>query len=246
MHGPQTPMPNANREVRSAVFLACRREAHLFGLFSVSAFRYYPATQDVVSHGLVCCDSAFSSPPSIFFGAGSMRIQNFVKATAVALACVTWVLPLEHLQAGPPQAATPHVASSPVRDIVLGADGSLSGQVLDHQGHPQANQIVLIQQPGQQPRQTVSDAQGRFIVPNVRAGVYHLAADGSVFLCRCWATGTAPPAARDEVLLVPTGFVERGQRPIGEILANPLLIGLIIAAAIAIPIAVHNSKDDAS
>jgi hypothetical protein len=73
-----------------------------------------------------------------------------------------------------------------------------------------------------------------------------LAAGGSVHLCRCWAAGTAPPAAQGEVLLVPIGLVERGQRPIGEILANPILIGLIIAAAIALPIAVHNSKDDAS
>jgi hypothetical protein len=42
------------------------------------------------------------------------------------------------------------------------------------------------------------------------------------------------------VLVVADSAVARGQRPIGEILCNPVLIGLLIAAAIAIPIAVHN------
>jgi hypothetical protein len=38
--------------------------------------------------------------------------------------------------------------------------------------------------------------------------------------------------------------VERGQRPFSDLLSGPLLIGLLIAAAVAIPIAIHNSQDD--
>jgi len=38
--------------------------------------------------------------------------------------------------------------------------------------------------------------------------------------------------------------VVRGQQPFSAIFTNTLFIGLVIAAAIAIPIAVHNSQDD--
>jgi hypothetical protein len=39
--------------------------------------------------------------------------------------------------------------------------------------------------------------------------------------------------------------VERGQRPFSDLFfADPLLVGLVVAAAIAIPIAVSSSRND--
>jgi hypothetical protein len=35
----------------------------------------------------------------------------------------------------------------------------------------------------------------------------------------------------------------RAQRPFGDIVTNPLVVGAFIAGAIAIPIAIHNSND---
>jgi len=40
------------------------------------------------------------------------------------------------------------------------------------------------------------------------------------------------------------GNLMHGQQPFSAIFTNPLFIGLVIAAAIAIPIAVHNSQSD--
>jgi hypothetical protein len=47
-------------------------------------------------------------------------------------------------------------------------------------------------------------------------------------------------------MMVSSPQLVRGQQPISAVFSNPLLIGLIIAAAIAIPVAIHNSQDDAS
>ena len=57
------------------------------------------------------------------------------------------------------------------------------------------------------------------------------------------APGTAPPAANDRLLLVTESNVTRGQQPINR-LVDPLLLGVIIAGAVAIPIAVRNSNND--
>ena len=54
------------------------------------------------------------------------------------------------------------------------------------------------------------------------------------------------PQLQSRYLLSPNQQIQRGQRPIADFLSGPVLIGLVIAAAIAIPIAIHNSKDSAS
>ncbi|MFV1968923.1 MAG: carboxypeptidase-like regulatory domain-containing protein [Pirellulaceae bacterium] len=180
-----------------------------------------------------------------------MTVLRIVKTTAVVLACLTWVLPVHELCAAPPLASAsvdPSLspATSPIHDVVLGPGGRLAGQVLDPQGRPLKDQAVLILGHNAPPKRVISDTQGRFAISGLHAGVYQVATDTAVIQCRCWAAGTAPPVAQEEVLLVANSSIERGQRPFGEILANPLLIGLIIAAAIAIPIAVRNSKKSAS
>jgi hypothetical protein len=38
--------------------------------------------------------------------------------------------------------------------------------------------------------------------------------------------------------------IARGQQPICDLLTNPLVIGLVVAAAIAIPVAIHNADND--
>ena len=80
----------------------------------------------------------------------------------------------------------------------------------------------------------------------MNAGLCRIEYGGSVLACRCWSPRTAPPAATNELLLITGDPVERGQRCIGDLFSGPVLIGLIIAAAVVIPIAVHNSQKDAS
>jgi hypothetical protein len=146
-------------------------------------------------------------------------------------------------------AADPIPSAKPTRgmhDIALGRAGTLSGQLIDESGVPLASQRIIARGGAGQPIAAVSDRDGRFTLTGLRGGLYEISTERSSLACRCWTPNAAPPRALKEVLLVAERDVERGQRPIADLLTGPVLIGLIIAAAIAIPIAVHNSQKSAS
>ncbi|MBP62417.1 MAG: hypothetical protein CMJ62_12930 [Planctomycetaceae bacterium] len=147
------------------------------------------------------------------------------------------------MSAAPPndRAATPQAS---VLDVELGADHSLSGQLYGSEGQTKAG--VLVRVVANRGSETKTDSEGRFRLTNVQAGVIRLAAEDADIAVRCWTHGTAPPTASKRVLLTPNQQIQRGQRPIADFLSGPVLIGLVIAAAIAIPIAIHNSRDSAS
>ena len=129
-------------------------------------------------------------------------------------------------------------------DVVLGARGRLSGQVLDANGKAQVAVAVNIEQSGKIIATTKTDKAGRFGVDDVRGGVCNIHVDGMASTFRCWTADAAPPSAKPEVLVISDPQFARGQRPIGDILTNPLLIGAVLAAAIAIPIAIHNAQNN--
>jgi hypothetical protein len=169
------------------------------------------------------------------------RSLQAIRLSLAGLACVTWLIPVHS------QAATPVNASRPVsivRDVALDAQGRIMGQFVDAQGQPRAHQALVIQRQGGQARRASTDAQGRFVVENLSGGIYQIAAEDAAVVCRCWSANTAPPVATRQLLIVSGEGVERGQRPFVDLLSGPLLIGLVIVAAIAIPIAIHNAQDD--
>jgi hypothetical protein len=123
----------------------------------------------------------------------------------------------------------------------------MAGQFVDAQGQPKQNQLLVVKRHNGELRQTKTDAQGRFVIEGMSGGLCQIASTESAVVCRCWTANSAPPSATRELLIVSGEGVQRGQRPIGDLLfSGPMLIALVIAAAIAIPIAIHNSDDDAS
>jgi hypothetical protein len=131
-------------------------------------------------------------------------------------------------------------------DVALNKDGGLLGQVLDSTGRPLPQQTVIVRGIADGiAHQTTTNAQGKFTVPALHGGVFQVEGSNCLALCRCWTAPAAPPSANRELLLVSDGQLQRGQRPIEDLFfSSPVLLGLIIAAAIAIPIAIHNSQDD--
>ena len=92
-----------------------------------------------------------------------------------------------------------------------------------------------------------TDQRGGFVFSNLAAGTYRLETKSGVYLCRIWTHAAAPPSAAPSLLVVNDAQIERGQRPMKEIFrSDPLLMAAIVAAAIAIPIAVHKSQDDSA
>jgi hypothetical protein len=182
-----------------------------------------------------------------------MRLQPNRKVTAFMLICSMWLLPAQQVLAARPPGTgqpTPNAAGAAVvvRDVALQAGGVLRGQVVDKQGQPCARVPVTITKTGvaqAAPVAARTDDAGRFLCRDLTGGVYLVETAEGGAICRLWAPHTAPPAA------VPAALVVQGEGPVRANLANisPLgwtLIGLGVAAAIAIPLILTRDDDDGS
>ncbi len=145
-------------------------------------------------------------------------------------------------------------ASFRVADVTLKSGGVLQGQVVDQAGLGMADKSVQLTNAHQR-WQTKTDVQGRFQIGDLRGGSYQLQTDGQSQVLRAWTANTGPPSASQGVLVTPTAEVVRGQRVVSgntnqffrvskERLANPWIFGGLVATAVAIPVAIHNSGDD--
>lgn len=170
----------------------------------------------------------------------SMRV---FKTVIVALACLGWLLPPQGFCA-PDTVPKSTPAQPPIVDVRTAADGTLGGKLVDQSGKKMTDQLVVLHQAGKAVMQTKTNKQGDFAFHRVRGGVYQIRIDDSGVGCRVWPKDVAPPSAREQLLVVVGAPVVRGQQPIGAAFSSPLFVGAVLAAAIAIPVAVHNSKDD--
>jgi len=166
----------------------------------------------------------------------------------IALATVGMLVPVV------PASATENATRSaqPLRDIELGRGGLLVGRLTDANGRPLADVPVEVRSSGKPLAAMLSDAEGVFAVAQLRGGVHEITTAGSNEVCRLWAPGTAPPGALPSIEVVAPGEVVRGQYgpPPGNRFikrakvwaTNPLIVGGVVAAAVAIPVAL--SDDD--
>ncbi|MBN1854823.1 MAG: hypothetical protein JW829_18970 [Pirellulales bacterium] len=162
-----------------------------------------------------------------------MKHRTWIQEMAVVTACLGMVLPPMAMAAPPLPRTTP--------DIALQQGGVLTGQVVDAQGIPQAKAPISIRQAGVEVSRVTADKEGHFKTSGLHGGVFHLVTTDGQAMYRVWTEGTAPPAAQKDALLV-TGNVVRGQWfGGGSWLTNPWVLSAIVAAAIAIPIAVHDN-----
>jgi hypothetical protein len=149
-------------------------------------------------------------------------------------------------------------------DVALSADGRLTGQAMSLQGQPLAGQSIVISN-GRTVASTTTNSKGEFQFAGVRGGAYSVYTGEQTQTCRVWTAAAAPPSATRGLMIVQGDEAVLGQNrgavycgtpvhcgtPVGgpmtgmrEALRNPLVIGGIVAAAIAIPVAIHNSNDD--
>ncbi len=170
-----------------------------------------------------------------------MRKVSFVQGAAVALACLGMFV-----------GQIARAAQPLVNDVALGHGGTLVGKVVNRQGVAQSNVPVRISQMGQVVAETFTNAQGDFQVTDLRGGVYQIETSQGVGVYRLWAEHTAPPAANDGALIIHGDDAVAGNQcnPCGGgggllgVLANPWVLALIVAAAIAIPLALDDDDDD--
>jgi hypothetical protein len=136
--------------------------------------------------------------------------------------------------------------ASLVLDVALDAAGRLHGQVVDPNGRPLAQTAVGVRHHEQRIAATVTDANGYFVLAGLRGGIYQVDAAGVQATWRVWAPQTAPPLAQSAALIVGGSSVMRGQGAARRFIVPTLLVGAVIATAIAVPIAVSNANNDGS
>ena len=179
-----------------------------------------------------------------------MRTPPAVKIALLWFSCLGLLLPESAFAASlePPGPAQAPPAFR-IGDAVLGPQGALRGQVVDPQGMavPGAR-VVLFTQDGPVAR-VAADAQGRFVVGNLRQGTYLVVGGEGAAAYRVWAAPIAPPSATSEVLIVSDGTLVRGQGGLYLWISEHFyLTSALVVAAIAVPIAVvdHNRNHPAS
>ncbi len=174
---------------------------------------------------------------------------------------VTWMLTLT-LMASP--GLTYGVETLPAKaeqlqltNVELTAAGSLEGQVLTASGTAIANSKVVARSqadPNKIGQQLVTDENGRFLVTGLKSGTCIVESNGETYAVRVWTKGTAPPKSLRNVALVQeSDETVRGNRLTNNRIVNRIrcmsagqkvCLGLLVAAAIVIPIALDD--DDGS
>jgi len=176
-----------------------------------------------------------------------MKLVAIMRGSVVVLASIGVLLPQLALGAGTVKPGQ-SVLSTAVRDVALQEGGLLKGQVLDTQGAAVAGIPVAVVLQGKPIATTKTDASGGFAVAGLGGGIYQIVTPQGGAAYRLWAPRTAPPAATTSALIVNGDNVVRGGVGGGGLigfLANPWVLGGIVAAAIAVPL-VLDDDDDAS
>jgi len=174
----------------------------------------------------------------------SIRLQF----TAVAMACVGMLVPVPALYGAGPTTQATLAGAAPaaprpaplVGDVALDAHGVMHGVVVDPQGVPLSGVDVSLWQANRELVQTKTNTAGRFGISGLRNGAYQVAAGRYVRAFRVWPSRTAPPSAKQMAVVVTTDDVVRGQRRFGEAFdTNVLVVGAMVAAAIALPLTMN-------
>ena len=175
-----------------------------------------------------------------------MEIVRWIWPIGITLACLGMLLPVGVLRGAQPSGQAKPLGSPPrVRDVALAADGSMRGRVVSLEGIGQGEVVVVGRRAGREVARTTTDNSGYFSLAVPHGGVYEVQAGSVVTLYRLWTARTAPPTAVEVALIVAGQDVLRAQMmPLKYWLVNPYFMAAVAAAAIGIPIAVHNANID--
>lgn len=172
-----------------------------------------------------------------------MRRVRIIRPALVALAVLGFCLPQPMLAAVDGPAPT-------TGDVALADGGVLLGQVVDRQGASLARVTVSLRGTDGRMAVTETDSGGYFSIGGLRGGAYEVLAAGGRGKFRLWTPGNAPPKSRKGVLVVGGRRTVRGQYPqfgaLGFWLSNPWVLAGVAAAAVAVPIAIHNAQRPSS
>jgi len=172
-----------------------------------------------------------------------MKMLFSTRLRLIVVTASIFLLPVQQLLAANPQLLTGQAPA--IRDIALQTGGAMHGQVVDAQGNPCGQVAVRVVRTADPTPLAIAqtDSQGRFAVTGLSGGLYRVETPAGAAMYRLWAPNTAPPSATASALVVQGDPTMRGNLG-GLGWFGWTLIGLGVAAAIAIPLALDD--DDAS
>lgn len=149
------------------------------------------------------------------------------------------------LAAGTAQAEGPRTAAAkkPI-DVELQAGGGLTGRLVDGHGQALPATRVFLHNGANIIAESQSDVSGNFRFDALRGGVYQLTTPGSTGVYRLWANQTAPPGSAGAVVVAGQDVVAGQWSPMKYWLADPLVIGGVIAVGAGVPIILANQNKD--
>ena len=131
-------------------------------------------------------------------------------------------------------------------DNVVLHEGHMLGALVDEAGKGVPDAPVLIGQDGKLLKELRTDQDGRFRFAGSQPGLFQVVSHGSAAAYRTWPADKAPADAKQGIIHQVDPEVARGGSPAGlfSCLTNPIFLALLIAAAIAIPLALDDDDDD--
>lgn len=176
-----------------------------------------------------------------------MRLIKKTRTALVAAATISMLMPASLFSADElpkPQTVADSNNEERAIDVSLDENDVLKGHLVDAAGNPISDINVFLVKEGRLVAAGRSNEKGDFAIANLPGGVYQIAAGDRAVDVRCWANGTAPPNSVARTL-IQVDDVQRGQIHPGTcLLANPWIAGGIIAAAIIVPVAIKNVRDN--
>jgi hypothetical protein len=144
----------------------------------------------------------------------------------------------------------------PVVDVALSDGGVLHGQVVDLRGTAVAKAPVSLATQQRSVAGVTTAADGTFKLQGLKGGVYRVATAQGRGIFRLWSPGTAPPAAQTSAIVytqnqvVDRNVVTYTQNPGGgagggfkSFISSPIFIAGVVATAVAVPVAIANTRE---
>lgn len=172
-----------------------------------------------------------------------MKMLNWLKGTAIALAAIGTMLPAPQLQAAEGKAPLKiETTQASVLDISMSAEGIFAGRVIDHAGNVVPDAEVVISQGNRQVAKTVSDQSGAFSVSGLKGGVYNVRSGNTEGSFRIWTQSAAPESSKEQALVILGKNGTRGA--IGGMGGGTLVLAAaVIASLIISAIAISKLND---
>lgn len=171
-------------------------------------------------------------------------MSSFPQSRRSIACCMLLLLVSQEVILAADKAVQSEPAELQIHDVRLSDKNELKGVVVTSQGKTLQKISVALQADGKTVQKTTTDQDGRFSFTVDKGGSFQIVTSEGIVGCRAWTAKAAPPVAANQILIV-HGSVVRGQRPIRELFrSDPIFAAGVLAAAIAIPIAIHESQSD--